>query len=958
MSRDTALSDKKEAVSDKAKTMRVDTAMQRFDFSGFQRLVLLGSAGYSRAELPLDESVSLIAPNNTGKTSLINALQFLLIINKRRMDFGAHDVDKSRQFYFPNNSAYILLEATLPNIGTVVLGCVGKGVSHDFQYFAYKGQLNVDEFRTDDGKLVAQPELIAHLAQYGKSVFTYNPSDFANILYGGRVKRAANEPDFTVFRLENSRDSDAYQRVLTRTLRLDKLKSQDVKEHLLQIFKHDVTDSAIDFKQAWDKAFAEINVEREQYQIAVSQQARIDTLESNRDQRLVVRGQILAVRPHIEAALEGWEQFYTDKCSEIAQAQKFLEDERRDRLGNDRKLIAEQTQLATKLKSLVSQQESQNELERQFALISGRGELEQQQAEIKKQYDAITTQIGLVSSRTPSQIERDIKRNLSEQEALTRELDTLSDNLWQRLSVDLPEDQLGVLNRLFNREVMTLGANQFYLDTKELSRALSQMDANHWKMEGLSFSLKSLTPQYVVKSAAEIQQRQSELTEQHSDLLKQLDTAKSLDKAKEKKDQLYGQLTSVEQAVKAFDQLLLLRQQQPEREIHLAVGEARQHEIQNLLVQSEQASKTLDEKANKLNQDESSLNGKHQRISELRNRRVDTDQRFSYLADQPHRPWLGDAQVQLENLAEALTDYQRLCQQLLRLDGDITGLLSELHHKGLTKFQYAENDEIEIDTLINFRHQLSREAEALERRARSAVVNVTASLRDLRSGLYSLKRRMREFNSLIGARQLSDLTVFKIEAQDDESLVSAIDTLIDTAEKVESGETFALFNQASVLDDVQLDRARQRLIDECNARQGLRVADLFRLSFVVGKKDQAPESFDDLDSAASNGTVLMAKLITGLAMLHLMQDKRHRVKAICYLDEALALDTRNQASLIETAAEFGFSLIFASPSPLTTARYCVPISQHQGRNHISRESWHILEPLATDSGEALSGVTS
>ena len=52
---------------------------------GFERLVLLGSAGYQRAELPLDAAVSLIAPNNTGKTSLINALQFLLIIDQRRM---------------------------------------------------------------------------------------------------------------------------------------------------------------------------------------------------------------------------------------------------------------------------------------------------------------------------------------------------------------------------------------------------------------------------------------------------------------------------------------------------------------------------------------------------------------------------------------------------------------------------------------------------------------------------------------------------------------------------------------------------------------------------------------------------------------------------------------------------------------------------------------------------------
>ena len=105
---------------------------------GFQRLVLLGSAGYSRAELPLDGAVSLVAPNNTGKTSLINALQFLLIIDRRRMDFGAHDVDKSRRFYFPNNSAYVLLEVSLPESGTVVLGCVGKGVSFEYEYFAYE----------------------------------------------------------------------------------------------------------------------------------------------------------------------------------------------------------------------------------------------------------------------------------------------------------------------------------------------------------------------------------------------------------------------------------------------------------------------------------------------------------------------------------------------------------------------------------------------------------------------------------------------------------------------------------------------------------------------------------------------------------------------------------------------------------------------------------------------------
>ena len=76
-----------------------------------------------------------------------------------------------------------------------------------------------------------------------------------------------------------------------------------------------------------------------------------------------------------------------------------------------------------------------------------------------------------------------------------------------------------------------------------------------------------------------------------------------------------------------------------------------------------------------------------------------------------------------------------------------------------------------------------------------------------------------------------------------------------------------------------------------------------------------------------------------------MQDKRYNVQAVCYLDEASALDQHNQRSLIETAQDFGYALIFASPAPLVTARYCVPITSSDGYNNISHKSWQILEPL-------------
>ena len=69
----------------------------------------------------------------------------------------------------------------------------------------------------------------------------------------------------------------------------------------------------------------------------------------------------------------------------------------------------------------------------------------------------------------------------------------------------------------------------------------------------------------------------------------------------------------------------------------------------------------------------------------------------------------------------------------------------------------------------------------------------------------------------------------------------------------------------------------------------------------------------------------MVQKVTCLAMFHLTQDKRYNVQAVGYLDEALALDARNQKSLIDTDAEFGFALIFASSSSVATALLCADL---------------------------------
>ncbi len=82
------------------------------------RIVIINSAIYAKAEIPLHdtESIQLIGKNNSGKSSLINTLNFLYIIDQKQMTFeGNRKLRDSLEHYFPHiNSSYILFEIHNP----------------------------------------------------------------------------------------------------------------------------------------------------------------------------------------------------------------------------------------------------------------------------------------------------------------------------------------------------------------------------------------------------------------------------------------------------------------------------------------------------------------------------------------------------------------------------------------------------------------------------------------------------------------------------------------------------------------------------------------------------------------------------------------------------------------------------------------------------------------------------
>ncbi|GLT15881.1 hypothetical protein [Vibrio algivorus] len=912
---------------------------------GFQRLALIGSAGYQRAELPLDDSVSLIAPNNHGKTSLINALQFLLIIDKRRMDFGSHTLEKARRFYFPNNSAYILLEVILPQTGTVVFGCVGKGVGYDYEYFAYKGELNLDDFRMDDGNIVAQPKLVNHLATKQHRVYKFNDKEFRHSIYGGAKSKKTSDIDFTVFKLESVSHASSFQQVLTKTLRLDKLNSSDVKDYLLKIFSRDQLNYSIDFKQEWEKAFQDINLEREQYLAAVNNLETIQEIEQKFEHTLSLRGKIAACQSKVNQLLQDWHGHVQTLTENLSTQKSELEQTQCELRSQDIARAGERTDLTNKLKELNRTEKQRQELEERFALIPSQSFLESQLNTAEQKYDAQAA-LCIQSQRSSSAaISKQLKEKEEQLHRLQSQHQTLGDNLYLHLSKVLNDYELERLNKVLSQRVMQLPPSQYSFDINQLRDMLNGESSEQLSLSGLKLSLEELIPQHVQKTEQELVEEIDDVNKQIIELKQLLEVSREGEAAERKKNELNQAVKQCEQDLRDYQQLQQFKKDQVQR------IEQRQT-FENQLAAINTTLDNADKKYNELAQQIGEVTDKlHKLVSDdelvekLKKQRIDDQALFSMLSEQPHTPWIVMDEWSLEYLPARLEQYIENCKDLDKLSKELRQMKNELSQKGLTKFQMAQTQDEELKRIIQFSYRLDDEKQALEKWARSKVVTVAASLRELRSGFYTLQSKMREFNRLISHRQLSDLKVFKIEPVEESPLVDAMNILIQQAEQTESGQSFELFDQGSILDDAELDRAKSLLIEEGNARHGLRVADLFRLEFVVAKQGQQQESFEDIDSAASNGTVLMAKLVTGLAMLYLMQDKRHQMKAVCYLDEALALDTKNQANLIEIADQFGFALIFASPAPLTTVRYCVPIHQANGKNHISKNSWQIFEPI-------------
>src|SRR5674476_847399 len=119
---------------------------------GVKRIIFIRAGRYDYAELELGKSAHLVGDNNVGKTSLIEALQFLYIGNFNEMKFGNYKWEETQRYYFNSDQSYILFECITNKGKYVTVGLHGRGAlqNYNVERFTFSGVYQKDMFVMDD----------------------------------------------------------------------------------------------------------------------------------------------------------------------------------------------------------------------------------------------------------------------------------------------------------------------------------------------------------------------------------------------------------------------------------------------------------------------------------------------------------------------------------------------------------------------------------------------------------------------------------------------------------------------------------------------------------------------------------------------------------------------------------------------------------------------------------------
>ncbi|MDE3735107.1 Mks condensin complex protein MksF [Pseudomonas resinovorans] len=919
---------------------------------GIRRFALLNTAGYSLGLFPLETALSIYGANNLGKSASINALQFPILARMSDMSFGKYSLEQSRKFYFATDTSYILVEVSLPH-GPHVIGVAGRGPGGGFghQFFAYRGELNLEHYQRD-GTCLRQRELFNSLEREGIKAYELKPDELRRLLVGGHTSIPL---DLTLIPLRSTSEQSlkTFRSLFINLLHMREITAAKLKQLFLDAFEHSLRSGSVDYIAACEEAFRDVRRMEQDYQALVSAGPLVEALANGVGQREILRGKLHRISPLLDSLLGTWQDYSGARREELVIQAEHYRNEQDGLQSEQRGGTQEMMRLE---RAITENQRWLGELavlKNRFALVENAKVLEQALLAAKDAHDELAGALAQSRQFSAEDLDerlRDLEKRLK---AVKQQLDHADNNSYSRLREEFSQADVDRLMRLFNGQLFSLplGEKGIQLDdgeawVKTLETVLDQFKGSQFEVPGLSIDLSHIEPPALQALAdrAALRDQKDRLERELKQLKTQQSVAADRAASKAQAEKLYQDVLDAQKALEDFRKSQTLSAEEPAKLEELAQLEATQDELKRSADAFTERVQQLSAKLQLVGRQLADLEAKERTLEDaLRRRQL-------LPADLPFgKPFMDPVDDSLDNLLPLLNDYQDTWQALQRIDGQIEALYAQVRLKGVAKFDSEDDAERRLQLLINAYAHRQDEALTLAKARRAAVTDIARTLRNIRSDYDNLEHQLALFNREINKRQVSNLSSFRIVLAPNKDALRHIDQIIHSAGQYEEGETLSVFDLTNSSDqDAKNEEAKEylaRLVAANGNQLGLK--DLFELAFEITKVHGQPVIHTDIDGAASNGTTMTIKALTNMyLLLHLMdREQAGRIRLPYYLDEAADIDERNQQALIETSQQLGFTPILASVKPQVSANVAIDLEGGSGPNgiYIDEADWKFIK---------------
>lgn len=864
------------------------------------KIIQINSGKADYVEIEPRNSTHLAADNGEGKSSILNALQFLMIDDWSRMKFPKDNNDTG-MFYFPGENSHIIFEIRdeLNHYHQVWFSGRTSAVKDRYQRIVLNGKYSKEIFVDEnEGRWLALSynDILANCSARGITVEPFkNSTDLRNYL-SEKINWYPVAPDF----------QKRFFTIMRKLNQLSDMTPNDLKEVLIEVaqIKSTTLDFEVEFRGIWSKLEHEGKVIDE----LRKKQDELEKLGKNLQREKEMQSQIVDEIRSIAKAINGKEEGEKAETSEIkhkieslkleiAADEQLLKENEAKRQQNDREFGSLQKEVA-QLKVVKAWVDGLTEEE----LVSAKDKANTRFMELNERYQRHNKHSQSEVSLT--EVERNIEYYQNQIDQLASKLKGMEDSVYSKFG------ELGINPdprywTKFNPDLLLTKGK--ITSESELTNEIKRLNnSNEIALPGITIEPQNLTDleQYTNPEALRRKFGEAETNLKKYKQLKEDIT--NFEQLKKKFDEAERILKATYADLKKYEDWFAKGASDLEQfEIDLAKFEASLAQIDKehqVLIDKTQANKKIrGDLISKITayqaELESCMSDWENVLADYLGGNIPTE-RTNFALEQLKRD--------IKTCKDRIYDLERVKQEVLKSRMNLSQLAvylaldlgsEEFVTRALERYDTIDIDEENLtNSWMNLQGSIVQKANLL------------------REGIVAVRRELNSINGRFKKTNVSNLELFEVKLIDNSSELKMFDSLSQLG-------GFAKFTRTE-----KEIKALETFKFEVSKRNKFYLSRLFDLQFVIKNPGEESKEIKRLDFVGSTGTQTVVKTVLLFLLLSKFTKSNRKITKIpVQVDEVGTLGPSNYSEILGVANALNFQIFTASPKSVAAADIVYPL---------------------------------